>query len=95
MFHRVPNQAEVGEIDSTVTSKGQITIPVSVRRQLGIDPGDKLTFAVAKSGEVNLRTTRYPTVASVRGAAGALKTPLTWQEVRQIAREDKLKAGKL
>ena len=27
-----------------VTSKGQVTIPVEVRRQLGVEPGDTLVF---------------------------------------------------
>jgi AbrB family looped-hinge helix DNA binding protein len=29
---------------STVTSKGQVTIPASVRSQLGIEPGTRLSF---------------------------------------------------
>jgi AbrB family looped-hinge helix DNA binding protein len=29
---------------ATVTSKGQVTIPASVRAQLGIEPGTRLSF---------------------------------------------------
>lgn len=29
---------------SSVTSKGQVTIPASVRRKLGIKPGDRVGF---------------------------------------------------
>jgi AbrB family looped-hinge helix DNA binding protein len=29
-----------------VTSKGQLTLPVAVRRELGIDPGDQVTIVV-------------------------------------------------
>lgn len=29
---------------ATLTSKGQITIPLSIRRHLGLKPGDKLEF---------------------------------------------------
>jgi AbrB family looped-hinge helix DNA binding protein len=29
---------------STVTSKGQVTIPASIRAQLGIEPGTRLSF---------------------------------------------------
>ena len=32
---------------ATLTSKGQITIPVSVRRQLALNTGDRVTFVVA------------------------------------------------
>ena len=32
------------EIQATVTSKGQITIPVAVRRALSLDAGDRVLF---------------------------------------------------
>ncbi len=31
---------------STITPKGQITIPMDLRHQLGLQPGDKVTFHV-------------------------------------------------
>jgi antitoxin PrlF len=37
-----------------VTSKGQITVPVSVRRELGVKSGDLLAFEV-KAGYVTVR----------------------------------------
>ena len=39
---------------STVTSKGQVTIPMEIRRALGIRQGSKVAFA-QKSGKVELR----------------------------------------
>ena len=33
-----------------VTSKGQITIPVDVRKSLGVKPGDKLRFEPQEGG---------------------------------------------
>ena len=35
---------------SKVTSKGQITIPVEIRRTLGVKPGDKLRFEPQEGG---------------------------------------------
>jgi AbrB family looped-hinge helix DNA binding protein len=32
------------QIEATLTSKGQITVPREVRRQLGLKTGDKLLF---------------------------------------------------
>jgi AbrB family looped-hinge helix DNA binding protein len=29
---------------ATITSKGQITVPVEIRRTLGVKPGDKIRF---------------------------------------------------
>jgi len=39
---------------------------------------------------VRLTVPRYPDIASLRGAAGALEERLSWSEVRRIAREDRL-----
>ena len=58
---------------STITSKGRITIPVAVRRQLGLRPGDLVEFAV-DGGTAILR--RAPNERNPFAAyAGALGTP--------------------
>ena len=36
--------------ESVVTSKGQTTLPKKVRDALGLQPGDKLRYAVLKNG---------------------------------------------
>ena len=79
------------EIVSTITSKGQVTIPVEVRRHLGLRRNDKLSFVIESDGVVRLRVPRYPDIASLRGAAGSLGKPMSWQETREIAREDHLR----
>jgi len=81
------------EIISTITSKGQITIPTEVRKHLGVAQGDKLSFVIPKTGVVELRVAQYPTVASLRGAACKPLTPdLTDGEMTEIAYEDRLLA---
>jgi AbrB family looped-hinge helix DNA binding protein len=40
--------------ESTVTSKGQVTIPKAIRRELGIRQGSRVIFA-AKNGKAELR----------------------------------------
>ena len=82
------------EIIATITSKGQVTIPAEVRRHLGIKTHDKITFVIDTEGEVRLSTPRYADVPSLRGAAGSLPTPLSLQEMRAIAREDRLAADR-
>jgi len=75
---------------STITSKGQVTVPAEVRRHLGVQTGDKIAFVLLPDGEVGIKAPRYPDVASLRGAAGSLTRPLAWEEMRTIAREDRL-----
>jgi len=40
---------------STVTSKGQVTIPKSIRRALGVAAGDRLDFHLEDEGRVVVR----------------------------------------
>ncbi len=39
---------------ATITSKGQVTIPKSVREQLGVKSGDKVDFRVSEDGTVSV-----------------------------------------
>ena len=80
------------EVVSTITSKGQITVPAEVRRHLGVSTRDKLAFVIGDDGSVRVRAVKYPTVASLQGAAGSLPRPLSWREMREIAYEDRLAA---
>ncbi len=43
---------------SKITSKGQITLPVKVRRLLGVKEGDSVVFDVNETGEVLVRPDR-------------------------------------
>lgn len=38
------------EVISTVTSKGQVTIPAEIRRLLGISRGDKVSWRMTRFG---------------------------------------------
>lgn len=79
------------EIISTVTSKGQLTIPAEVRRHLGVKVRDKVAFVIENEGEVKVKVPRYKDIDSIVGAAGSLKRPLSWHEMREIAREERVK----
>jgi AbrB family looped-hinge helix DNA binding protein len=46
----MPSRAKSAAVRAKVTSKGQVTIPVSIRRQLGLKPGDHLRFEPRKDG---------------------------------------------
>ena len=42
---------------ATVTSRGQVTIPRTVRAFLGIEPGATICFEPMRDGEIALRVT--------------------------------------
>jgi len=50
---------------STITSKGQTTVPKEVREALNVDAGDKLTWEV-RGGRVAV-TTERPALYALRG----------------------------
>ncbi len=80
---------DMKHIISTITSKGQVTIPAEVRKHLRISRGDKLSFVIEDGGVVRIESPRYHDVASLRGAAGSLEKPISWEEMIHIAREDR------
>lgn len=57
---------------ATVTSKGQVTIPVDVRIKLGLRPGSRLAFVPTAAGGYEI----HPEAASVRDLKGAVTPPL-------------------
>jgi antitoxin PrlF len=55
------------EKQAKITSKGQITVPLAVRRALGVQPGDRLLFETDNGGmRVRPVRTRSP-FAKYRG----------------------------
>lgn len=90
MAEHLTSGGTVREIISTVTSKGQITIPIEIRKKLQLDKGDKLSFVITDAGSIELRAPTYSTVASLAGAAGSLDHPMEWEDMRDRARADRL-----
>ena len=54
---------------ATVTSKGQITIPIETRTRLRLVPGTKISFDLNAAGETVLR----PKTGDIRALRGILK----------------------
>lgn len=79
------------EFVSTISSKGQITLPVFVRRYLQVNANDKVAFVIEPAEGVKLTPAKYPDIHSLKGAAGVLKQPMKWEEVKKVAHEDRLK----
>jgi AbrB family looped-hinge helix DNA binding protein len=56
---------------STLTSKGQITIPKPIRKHLHVAEGDQVDFAITPNGDVVL----HRITGSVSALAGLLRRP--------------------
>ena len=56
-----------------VTTKGQVTIPVEIRRALGIEEGDELVFRIDREGEAALHVIKRVSLMSL---AGVLSSPM-------------------
>jgi len=56
---------------STMTTKGQVTIPLDVRQRLGLDAGDRIEFVEIKDGMFAIK----PAIEDVRSLKGLLRKP--------------------
>jgi AbrB family looped-hinge helix DNA binding protein len=77
--------------ESTLTSKGQITIPKVVRDRLHLEPGDKVYFDVQDDGSVSMVTRKQP-VESLFGLLKdkvKLKRPITIAEMNPGSLDDR------
>lgn len=54
--------------ESSITMKGQTTLPKTVRQALDLGPGDRLRYVILDGGQVRIMRTR-----SVSGLAGMLR----------------------
>lgn len=67
---------------STLTSKGQVTIPVEIREQLGLEQGSVVDFLLNEDGTCELR----PVTGSIQDIKGMVKwdgPPVTIEEMNQ------------
>ena len=58
-------------VTAKITSKGQITIPIRVRKALGVRPGDRIAFIELENGKFTV----VPATKSVKSLKGIIKTP--------------------
>jgi len=66
---------------ATLTSKGQVTLPKSVRERLGVETGDRLEFIESEEGFLVVAATRD--IRSLKGIVGQPKKPVTVDEMNR------------
>jgi antitoxin PrlF len=71
--------------EATVTKKGQVTIPKSVRDRLGVGSGGKVRFAVDSQGRVEIGA-REPKISDLVGILPKPKHSATIEEMNDAVR---------
>lgn len=56
---------------STLTTKGQITLPKAIREQLQLQPGDRVEFLVGPDGQITV----WPVTSNVTILKGLIPKP--------------------
>lgn len=72
---------------ATITGRGQVTVPASIRRRLRIAASDKLVFIVGDDGRVYIERGAH-SLDSVVMAVPALERDLSTREMIDIAADD-------
>jgi AbrB family looped-hinge helix DNA binding protein len=67
---------------ATMTSKGQITIPVKVRKALGLKPGVRIDFYEVEDGEYAFRP-RTGSIMEMEGCIPKPDHPISIEEMNQ------------
>jgi AbrB family looped-hinge helix DNA binding protein len=78
--------------ESTVTIKGQTTLPRDVRQALGLNPGDRVRYMILDGGEV--RIVRSRPVMSLAGLLeGRSPHRATLEEIEEAIAEGAAESG--
>ena len=74
---------------STLTSKGQVTIPKEIRDRLGLKEGDRLAIELDDQGQVVLRPEPRKSLGRIRGILHqfAPERPVTLEEMDEAIQE--------
>ncbi len=74
---------------ATMTSKGQVTIPHAIRREMGLDAGTQLTF-VLEDGELRVTLVQRPTWADLWRIAQTAPRPAKPVDIKAAIRAEVL-----
>lgn len=71
---------------AAVTSKGQITIPIEVRKKLGLKAGDRVRFVEGRNGEFILKP-KSGSLMDLKGCVRWTGKPVTIEEMNKTIAE--------
>lgn len=67
-------------VRAKITSKGQITLPKSIRERLRVVPGDRVVFRISGDGSVRLEAA----TGDWRALVGSVKSPVRGVTIEQM-----------
>jgi antitoxin PrlF len=70
---------------ATVTSKGQITLPLSIRKTLGLEAGDRVEFVETAPGEFIIKAATQD-VRALKGAVRKPRQPVSIEDMNAAIR---------
>lgn len=82
-----PTNDDIREYVGSVSHKGTVTIPNEVRRRLKIKPKGKVIFRLA-ADTVEIKPIPM-TLEDAMGSVPALTPAKSWQEISQMAKEER------
>ena len=65
---------------ATLTSKGQVTLPASIRKRLQLSAGDRLDFLVLEDGHIEVVPLKEPP-SQLKGMLPKPEKPVTLEEM--------------
>jgi len=68
---------------ATISSKGQITIPASVRQALQVEPGDRVEFVEIDPGRFEVVAATH-SVTDLKGLFGKAKKRVSIEEMNRV-----------
>ena len=71
-----------------LTTQGQVTIPVSIRKSLGLNPGDRVSFLENDRGEIVLKKVALDYSDPVDKVATEFKLSMGADELLKLLRDD-------
>ena len=79
-----------------LTSKAQTTVPIEVRRQLDLRPGDQLDWVVSDDGTIRVRPVRGRAIdlAGLLADRNPRNTPATLEEMDEAIAEGATESGR-
>lgn len=72
---------------ATVTSKGQVTIPISIRTHARISPGSELEFTIDESGDLKISVLNQE-ISQLKGIVKSKRRkPASLREMKKAIRD--------